>query len=281
MGRLEGKVALVTGAARGQGRSHALRLAQDGADIIAVDVAGPLATVQHYAHSTMEDLEETARLVEAEDRRITIAQADVRDRGRMDGVVQEGIAEFGHIDIVVANAGITTLGRSWELEQDVWQEMIDINLTGVWNSVAPVIPSMIEAGRGGAIVMTSSLAGTVGIPGLPHYVAAKHGVVGLMRALANELAEYNIRVNTVNPTNVGTTMILNDAAYAAFRPDLENPTREDALDAFASFNLLKVPYVEPVDISNAIAYLVSDEARYVTGTVFPVDCGAHAKFPGS
>jgi (+)-trans-carveol dehydrogenase len=237
--------------------------------------------VQHYAHATPEDLQETARLVEDHDRRIMLAQADVRDRARMNEVVAEGIAEFGHIDIVVANAGITTLGHSWDLEQDVWEEMIDINLTGVWNSVAPVIPSMIEAGRGGAIVMTSSLAGTVGIPGLPHYVAAKHGVVGLMRALANELAQHDIRVNTVNPTNVGTTMILNDNAYAAFRPDLEHPTREDALEAFASFNLLKVPYVEPVDISNAIVYLVSDSGRYVTGTVLPVDCGAHAKFPGS
>jgi SDR family mycofactocin-dependent oxidoreductase len=279
MGRCDGKVALVTGAARGQGRSHAVKLASEGADIIAIDLAAPIASVQHYPPATMDDLAQTERMVEEHDRRILARQADVRDLSAMEAVVAEGLAEFGHIDIVVANAGITTTGRAWEIEPAAWQEMIDINLTGVWHTVRPVIPAMIEAGRGGAIVMTSSTAGTMGLPGLVHYVAAKHGVVGIMRGLANELAEHSIRVNTVNPTNVGTDMILNQPTYDWFRPDLESPTKEDAKQGFKSFNLLPVPWVEPEDVSNAILYLVSDDGRYMTGQTFNIDCGASTKFP--
>jgi SDR family mycofactocin-dependent oxidoreductase len=279
MGRVDGKVALVTGAARGQGRSHAVKLARAGADIIAVDLCAPIRSVAHYPPSTLEDLDETVRIIEDADRRVLARQADVRDLAAMEAVVADGLAEFGHIDIVVANAGITTVGRAWEITPEDWQEMIDINLTGVWHTLRPVIPSMIEAGRGGSIVLTSSTAGTMGLPGLVHYVAAKHGVVGIMRGLANEVAEYNIRVNTVNPTNVGTDMILNQGTYDYFRPDLERPTKEDAKQGFQSFNLLPVPWVEPEDVSNAVLFLCSDDGRYMTGQTFNVDCGASTKFP--
>ncbi|MGD9735837.1 MAG: mycofactocin-coupled SDR family oxidoreductase [Solirubrobacterales bacterium] len=279
MGRCDGKVAFVSGAARGQGRSHAVTLAREGADVIAFDLAGPVASVEHYGPATMEDLEETARLVEAEGRRVVYRQADVRDRAAVEAVVADGLAELGQIDIVLGNAGITTVGRAWEITQESWQEMIDINLTGVWNTVTAALPSMMEAGRGGSIVLTGSIAGTMGLPGLPHYVAAKHGVIGLMKALANELADYDIRVNAVNPTNVGTDMILNDGTFRYFRPDLENPTQEDAKEGFMSFNLLKVPWVEPEDVSNAILFLVSEEGRYTTGVALPVDCGTTVKFP--
>jgi SDR family mycofactocin-dependent oxidoreductase len=279
MGRVDGKVALVTGAARGQGRSHAVKLAEAGADIIAIDIAAPIASVGHYPPATMDDLAETVRMVEDADRRVVARQADVRDLSAMEAVVAEGLAEFGHIDIVVANAGITTTGSAWEITPEAWQEMIDINLTGVWHTIRPVIPAMIEAGRGGSIVLTSSTAGTMGIPGLVHYVAAKHGVVGIMRGLANEVAQYNIRVNTVNPTNVGTDMILNQGTYDYFRPEIENPTKEDAKEGFKSFNLLPVPWVEPEDVSNAVLFLCSDDGRYMTGQTLNVDCGASTKFP--
>jgi SDR family mycofactocin-dependent oxidoreductase len=279
MGRVDGKVALVTGAARGQGRSHAVKLAQAGADIIAVDLAAPIESVVHYPPATLEDLDETVRMIEDADRRVLARQGDVRDLAAMESLVADGLAEFGHIDIVVANAGITTVGKAWEITPQAWQEMIDINLTGVWHTLRPVIPAMIDAGRGGSIVLTSSTAGTMGLPGLVHYVAAKHGVVGIMRGLANEVAEYGIRVNTVNPTNVGTDMILNQGTYDFFRPDLENPTKEDAKQGFQSFNLLPVPWVEPEDVSNAILFLCSEDGRYMTGQTLNVDCGASTKFP--
>jgi SDR family mycofactocin-dependent oxidoreductase len=272
MGRVDGKVALVTGAARGQGRSHALWLAEEGAEIVAVDLCGQIQSVE-YRMATPDDLSETVRRIEDLDRRVVARQADVRELGHLEAAVQQGLSEFGHIDIVCANAGIFSTAPTWELSQQTWQDMIDVNLTGVFNTVRAVIPSMIERGQGGSLILTSSTAGIKGYANFSHYTAAKHGVVGLMRSLTNELAPHRIRVNTVHPTTVNTDMIQNDVLYRLFRPDLENPTREDFAVAAASLNALPIPWVEPIDISNAVLFLASDESRYVTGIQLPVDAG--------
>lgn len=203
-GRVEGKVAFITGAARGQGRSHAIRLAQEGADIIAVDICGPIRGLQ-YDHATEADLAETVRLVEALDRRIVAVTADVRDRDAMKAAIDKGAAELGRIDIVVANAGICIIGDWDKQSPEVLRDTIDINLIGVFNTVQLAAPHLIKAG-GGSMILTSSVAGMKGLPFLAPYVASKHGVVGVMRAFATELAEYNIRVNTVHPTGVDTAM---------------------------------------------------------------------------
>ncbi|HWI22479.1 MAG TPA: mycofactocin-coupled SDR family oxidoreductase [Baekduia sp.] len=278
MGRFDGKVALISGAARGQGRSHAVRLAEEGADVAIFDLAGPLASPR-YPMPTPDDLAETARLVSEAGGRVVSRQGDVRDREALEGLVADTVSELGPIDLVVANAGITSLGPAVDLTPAMWDEMIGINLTGAWNTVQIAMPSMIEAGRGGAIVFTSSIAGLMGMPTLAHYTASKHGLVGLMKALANELAPHNIRVNTVNPTNVGTPMLLNDFTYQNFRPDIDGPTQDDAKAAFMSYNLLQVPWMEVEDVSHAVLWLLSDEARYVTGAAIPIDCGSLAKFP--
>jgi (+)-trans-carveol dehydrogenase len=280
MGRVDGKVAFITGAGRGQGRAHALRLAEEGADIIAVDVCRQLETVP-YAMSTPEDLAETAKLVEDLDRRIVVHEADVRDASQLTEVVREGVAELGRLDIVVANAGIASIGPSIELEEDAWQEMLDVNLTGVWKTIKASVPSMIEGGRGGSVILTSSAAGLRGFPNISHYVAAKHGVVGLMRALAQELAPYMIRVNTINPTTVDTPMVMNDMFYGLVRPDLEQPGRDEIAEAFVGLNTLPIPWVETIDISNAVLWLASDEARYVTGVALPIDAGFCEKIGGT
>lgn len=277
MARVKGKVALITGAARGMGRSNALRLAEEGADIIAVDIADQVASAP-YATATAEDLALTTKLVEEQDRRILSRQVDVRDYAGLKQVVADGIAEFGHIDIVSANAGIASFGPSHEMSEDTWNEMIDINLTGVWKTCAAVIPHMIERGQGGSLIITSSSAGLAGLANLTHYTAAKHGVVGLMRALAVELAPQSIRVNTVHPANVGTDMVHNDTIYKAFFPDIENPTREMAENAYLQMQALPVKTLDPIDISNAILFLASDEARYITGITLPVDAGGSAPY---
>ena len=203
MGRVDGKVALITGAARGQGRSHAVRLAQEGAEIIAVDSCTDAKTAP-YARATREDLDETARLVEELDRRVLARVADVRDLGALQSAVADGISEFGRLDIVSANAGIASFAPAWELSEETWQEMIDVNLTGVWKTCKAAIPAMLEAGNGGSIILTSSTAGLVAYGNLAHYTSAKHGVTGLMRVLAVELAQHGIRVNSVHPTVVDT-----------------------------------------------------------------------------
>ena len=277
-GRVEGKVAFITGAARGQGRSHAIRLAEEGADIIAVDICDQIDTVP-YAMAKPENLEETANMVEDLDRRIVARQADVRDFEQLRSAVEEGISEFGKIDIVCANAGIATYAPVWELTEEQWQDMIDTNLTGVWKSCRAVIPHMIERGDGGSIVITSSTAGIMGLGNLAHYVSAKHGVVGLMRALAIELGPHMIRVNSVHPTGVLTDMVQNEPSYRLFRPDLENPTLEDMKPVMQGLNILPIPWVESRDISNAVLWLASDEARYVTGMQLKVDAGSTEKPP--
>lgn len=269
MGKLEGKVAFITGAARGQGRSHAVRLAQEGADIIAVDLCDQIGTVA-YPMATPEDLDQTVKEVEALDRRIVARQADVRSLPALREVVAAGVADLGAVDIILANAGIASFGGDDQDMEREWQDVIDVNLTGVWNTVMAAVPSMIEKGEGGAIVLTSSTQGLKGTggngtAGLAAYTAAKHGVVGLMRTSANWLAQYSIRVNSVHPTGVNTPMVVNDA-LAKYMAD--NPTAADALQ-----NLLPVPMVEAIDISNAVLWLVSDDARYVTGVTLPVDAG--------
>jgi SDR family mycofactocin-dependent oxidoreductase len=266
MGKLEGKVAFITGAARGQGRSHAIRLAQEGADIIAVDIAGQIESVP-YPMSTPQDLALTVKEVEALDRRIYSAQADVRDRAALQAAFDAGVAQLGPVDIVLANAGIAPM--SLHPTASEWQDVLDVNLTGVYNTVEVAKTSMIERGAGGAIVLTSSTAGINGIgghtPGGLGYTAAKHGVVGLMRAYANYLAQYSIRVTTVHPTGVNTPMVVNEPMQEFIQAD---PSMGQALA-----NALPVPMIEAVDISNAIVWLVSDDARYVTGITLPVDAG--------
>jgi len=278
MGKLDGKVAFITGAARGQGRSHALRLAQEGADVIAVDLCGQMASVG-YPMATPEDLAETVRQVEALDRRIIATQADVRDSAALKAAVDDGVAQLGRLDIVLANAGIATFAPVEDLTDDDWDEMIGVNLTGVFKTVRAAVPHIKAGGRGGAIVLTSSTAGIKGLANLAHYVAAKHGVVGLMKTMANEFAPDMIRVNSVHPTSVNTDMIHNEETYGLFRPDKHKSevTREEAAESFKVMNALPIEWVEPVDISNAILFLVSDDGRYVTGVQLPVDAGAVQK----
>jgi SDR family mycofactocin-dependent oxidoreductase len=275
VGRVEGKVAFITGAARGQGRSHAVRLAKEGADIIAVDHCADIKTVD-YPLATPEDLAETVRQVEALDRRIVARQADVRDLAALKSAVDDGVAELGRLDIVCANAGILSNGQSHELSEEAWTQMIDINLSGVWRTCKVAIPHLIAGGRGGSIVLTSSVAGLRSYNGVSHYVSAKHGVVGLMKTLAQELAPHSIRVNTVNPTQVDTDMIQNESMYHLFCPDVEAPTQEDFAAASAATILLPIDWVESIDVSNAVLFLASDEARYITGVALPVDAGALA-----
>ncbi|OAA27458.1 SDR family mycofactocin-dependent oxidoreductase [Frankia sp. EI5c] len=267
MGKLDGKVAFITGAAQGQGRSHAIRLAEEGADIIAVDICAQMKSVP-YRMGTPDDLAETVKAVEGAGRRIVARQADVREVESLRNAFEEGTAELGPVDIVLANAGIGPGGAAAS-EQQQWDDVVGVNLTGVWNTGRVAIPSMVERGQGGSIVLTSSTGGLVGV-GIHHggflgYTAAKHGVIGLMRSWANYLAPHNIRVTSVAPTTVKTPM----AAYG----DREAVTAGSPELARALENALPVWAVDPVDISNAIVWLVSDEARYVTGTVIPVDAG--------
>lgn len=270
--RLQGKVAFITGAARGQGRAEAVRFAEEGADIIAVDLCAQVDSVV-YPMSTPEDLAETVRLVEATGRRIVAVQADVRDKEALKKALDAGVAELRRLDIVIANAGIWSGAPAVEMSSRTWQDMVDVNLTGVWNTCQVAIPHLVAAGSG-SMTLISSTAGLGGSANIVHYAAAKHGVVGVMRSLAKELAPHNIRVNTIHPTSVATDMLHNDAMFKLFRPDLENPTLEDAEAAFGTLNMLPVPWVEAIDIANAALFLASDEARYITSVALPVDAGS-------
>jgi SDR family mycofactocin-dependent oxidoreductase len=275
MGRVEGKVAFITGAARGQGRSHAVRLAEEGADIIAIDICETLGT-SPIPMGTEQELAETARQVEELGRRIVTAKADTRDREGLKAALDKGVAELGRLDIVCANAGLTTMQNWDEVTPEIWQDQIDVNLTGTWNTCQLTIPHLIEAG-GGSIILTSSVAGLKGLPWLIPYVASKHGVVGLMKALTNELAKHMIRVNTIHPTGVDTPM----AAYNAsegYDPFGMGPLLEsDPSLAVMLANAMPVEITQPLDISNAVLFLASDEARYVTGLAMTVDAGATAR----
>jgi SDR family mycofactocin-dependent oxidoreductase len=266
MGKLEGKVAFITGAARGQGRSHAVRLATEGADIIAVDICRQIDSVP-YAMSSPADLAGTVEQVEALGRRIAASEADVRDLAQLRHAFDAGISELGRIDFVLANAGIGPL--SIHHRDQEWQDVLDVNLTGTYNTIRVAAPAMIKQGQGGAIVLTSSTAGLAGYggdsPGVLGYVASKHGIVGLMRSYANFLSPHRIRVNSVHPTAVNTPMGVNDAVQEFFDSD---PSL-----AVTLANALPVSMIEAFDVSNAIAWLVSDDARYVTGVALPVDAG--------
>ncbi|HNP57178.1 MAG TPA: mycofactocin-coupled SDR family oxidoreductase [Gordonia sp. (in: high G+C Gram-positive bacteria)] len=277
MGRLDNKVALVTGAARGQGRSHAIRLAEEGADIIAIDICADVDTTE-YPGATVEDLDETARYVEKTGRRAVTAVVDVRNLKDLEKAVRDGVEELGRLDTVVANAGIFSSAPLHELTEQQWDEMIAINLTGVWKTMRATVPILIEQGEGGSIILISSTGGLQGFPNFAHYVAAKHGVTGLARTASNELGQYSIRANSIHPTSVLTDMIDHEAMYKLFRPDLEHPTHEDFREACQTgMNVLPTPWLEPVDISNAVLWLASDESRYVTGIALPVDAGALSK----
>jgi (+)-trans-carveol dehydrogenase len=277
-GRVEGKVAFITGAARGQGRAHAVRLAQEGADIIAVDICKKIDTVDLIAASTPEDLAETADLVKGHNRRIYTAEVDVRDYDALKAAVDTGVEQLGRLDIIVANAGIGNGGQTLDKTSETdWTAMIDINLGGVWKTVKAGVPHILAGGKGGSIILTSSVGGLKAYPHTGHYVAAKHGVVGLMRTFAVELGAQNIRVNSVHPTNVNTPLFMNDGTMKLFRPDLENPGPEDMKVVGQLMHTLPIGWVEPEDIANAVLFLASDEARYVTGVTLPIDGGSCLK----
>jgi (+)-trans-carveol dehydrogenase len=276
-GRVEGKVAFITGAARGQGRAHAVRLAQEGADIIAVDICKQIDSVQ-IPLSTPEDLAETADLVKGHNRRIYTAEVDVRDYDALKAAVDAGVEQMGRLDIIVANAGIGNGGATLDkTSEGDWTDMIDVNLGGVWKSVKAGVPHILKGGRGGSIILTSSVGGLKAYPHTGHYVAAKHGVVGLMRTFAVELGAQNIRVNSVHPTNVNTPLFMNDGTMKLFRPDLENPGPDDMKVVGQLMHTLPIGWVEPEDIANAVLFLASDEARYITGVTLPVDGGSCLK----
>ena len=277
-GRVEGKVAFITGAARGQGRAHAVRLAQEGADIIAVDICKKIDTVDVIAASTPEDLAETADLVKGHNRRIYTAEVDVRDYDALKAALDTGVEQLGRLDIIVANAGIGNGGQTLDKTSEAdWTAMIDINLSGVWKSVKAGVPHILAGGRGGSIILTSSVGGLKAYPHCGHYVAAKHGVVGLMRTFAVELGAQNVRVNSVHPTNVNTPLFMNDDTMKLFRPDLENPGPDDMKVVGQLMHTLPIGWVEPEDIANAVLFLASDEARYITGVTLPVDGGSCLK----
>lgn len=276
MGDLSGKTALITGAARGQGRSHAVRLAELGANVIAIDVCAPLGSVP-YPLATAEDLQMTERMVQEFTRGVLAKQADVRDFDAVDAAVQEGLALFGHIDVVVANAGVLSFAPVEDITDSMWDDVMDVNLKGVWHTCKACIPAMKTRGAGGSIIIISSVAGFKAWENQAHYVASKHGVIGLMRTLARELAPHRIRVNTVHPTSVLTDMIDNEALFRLFLPDHESPTRADVEPMFWHQNSLPLPWVEPRDISNAVAFLASDAASTITGITLPVDAGTMLK----
>ncbi|MGE3413865.1 MAG: mycofactocin-coupled SDR family oxidoreductase [Dehalococcoidia bacterium] len=272
--RFQDKVAFVTGAARGQGRSHAVALAAEGADIVAVDICADVPSSK-IGLARAEDLAETVALVERLGRRIVARQADVRDSAALQKTLEEGVGAFGRLDVVCANAGILSAEHAVDYTEQEWRDVIDVDLTGVWNTCRLAVPHLRAGGRGGAIVLTSSVCGLIGVPGLAAYNAAKHGVVGLMRTLAIELGPDRIRVNTVNPGNVDTPMIQNDVVYSVYFGD-GGATRDQAAapdSPFSKPNLLPTPWVQPEDVSNAVLFLASDEGRFITGVSLPVDAG--------
>jgi SDR family mycofactocin-dependent oxidoreductase len=272
MGQLDGKVAFITGVARGQGRSHALTLAREGADIIGLDLCAKPSTTA-YASATEEDLQETVRLVKEAGGQILAEVADTRAFDQVQAVFDRGVQQFGRVDIVIPNAGICSGAKTWEISPQDWREMIDINLNGVFHTVKAAVPTLIAQGEGGSIVFIGSTEALKGAENISSYAASKHGVTGLMTSLARELGQYRIRVNSVNPTCVDTHMINNDFVYGLFRPDLDKPTREDVVDTFSGTHLLPVPWIDPEDVSKAILYLVTDTGRYITASTMVIDAG--------
>jgi (+)-trans-carveol dehydrogenase len=274
-GRVAGKVAFITGAARGQGRAEAVRLAEEGADIIAFDICAPIVGREAFPASTPEDLAETARLVEMADRRCLTVRGDTRSFSEVSAAVEAGLAEFGHIDIAVANAGIAGgSALAHDISDADWQTTLDVNLTGVWHTAKAVLPSLIEAGNGGCIVITSSAAGVKAMENLADYGAAKAAVIHLTKILALENGRHGIRVNTIAPGNIDTPLVMNDPMFKLFRPDLEAPTRADVEPVFSGLKVLKgKTWLSPRDVADAVLWLASDEGAFVTGIVLPVDAG--------
>lgn len=281
MGRVEGKVAFVTGAARGQGRSHAVRLAEEGADIIAVDICRDIETIG-YPMARPEDLDETARLIEKTGQGVVTAQADVRELAQLREALQNGLSEFGKLDIVVAQAGIA--GMKGQPQLQAWCDVINTNLIGTINAIQVALPHL---GEGASIIATGSTAALMDThnkpdpgndPGGMAYVTAKRLLSNYVHDVATELAPRGIRANVIHPTNCNTDMLQSGPMYQSFRPDLPNPKREDAEPVFYVQQAMKVPYIEPEDISNAVLWLASDEARYVTGMQLRVDAGGYLKW---
>jgi SDR family mycofactocin-dependent oxidoreductase len=274
VGELDGKVALVTGGARGQGRAHAVTLAARGCDVAVCDIAAPMATVPYDLASSAE-LAETARLVEAEGRRCVTAVADVRDSDQVGSAVDAAIAALGRLDILVANAGICSFAPVADLSDEAWEEMVATNLTGVFKAVRAVVPHMVRAGSG-RIVATSSMGGRMGMPNLAHYVAAKWGVIGLIKSVALELAPHGVTANVVCPATVDTPMAHNPAMYGLFCPDLVEPGRDEVRPAYERMNPMRVPWLDPRDVADAVAFLVSDGARHISGATIEVAAGGSA-----
>ena len=281
MGRVQGKVAFITGAARGQGRSHAIRLAEEGADIIAVDICKDFETVG-YPMATPDDLKETARLVEKLDRRIVTAEADVRDRSQLTAALERGISELGKVDVVVAQAGIAAMKGQPPMQ--AWTDSVDTILLGTINAIQASLPHLSE---GASVIATGSVAAYMNAlpmmqlgtdPGGHGYMYAKRAIANYIHELARNLAPRMIRANAIHPTNVDTNMLQSEPMYKSFRPDLEHPTKEDATPAFYVQQGMPLPWIEPVDISNMVLFLASDESRYVTGMQMRVDAGGYLKW---
>ncbi|WP_422749507.1 mycofactocin-coupled SDR family oxidoreductase [Mycobacterium sp. WMMD1722] len=275
-GPLEGRVAFITGAARGQGRAHAVRLAGEGADIIAIDICGPVSDTVTYPMPTSDDLAETVRLVEATGRKVLAREVDIRDLAALEQVVADGVEQFGRLDIVVANAGILSWGRIWEMSEDQWNAVIDVNLNGTWKTIRAAVPAMIEAGNGGSIVIVSSSAGTKATPGNAHYAASKHGLVALTNALAIEAGEFGIRVNSIHPYSIDTPMVEPEAMmeifgkYPAFlhsfSPMPYKPVAHDGKPGLQEF-------MTPEEVSDVVAWLAGDGSRTISGSQIAVDRG--------
>lgn len=272
--RFTDKVVLITGAARGQGRAHALRFAAEGATVYALDAAAQIDSVE-YPLASPEDLNALAADAKGLAGTVHALQVDVRDRAALDSVVATAMKEHGRIDVVVPNAGVFSKGHVRELSAEAWRDHVDVNLTGVWDTVQAALPAMVD--NGGSIVLIGSTGAVLGHQNFAHYISTKHAVVGLMKALANELAQYGIRVNTVHPGPTATGMILNEPGFKLIRPDLENPQLEDVLPVYQDMGLLKKGLIDPDDIANAVLWLSSDEARFVTGTELKVDSGVITK----
>jgi (+)-trans-carveol dehydrogenase len=273
MGRVSGKVAFITGAARGQGRAHAVRLAEEGADVIAVDLCDDVPGMA-YPGGTWEELQETARLVEAAGRRIVVRKADVRSLEQLQDAVDAGVAELGRLDVVVANAGVlTSVGPFDQMSEAAFTDLIDINLTGVWRTAKVAMPHLRASGPGGSIILTGSSAGLRASRNTVHYVAAKTGLIGMMKTMALELGPELIRVNSVLPTQVDTPMINNEFMWRRAVPGAESPGREEMAEASLGRMAMPIPWVDPVEISHAVLFLASEESRYVTGLAMTVDAG--------
>lgn len=276
MGSLEGRVALITGGARGQGRTHAVALAREGVDVVLGDRCEDAACVP-YALARQEDLDETARLVEAAGRTALAARCDVRDPSQVDALVSKALEQFGRIDILLANAGISPAIDVVHTTPDAWDEVLDTNLSGVFNAIRAVAPTMMAQGSG-RIVATSSMLGRSAAPSMAAYCASKWGVIGLVKSAAQDLAAHGITVNAVAPGNVSTPMVHNDALYHHLRPDLEHPTSEDVAPILQQLQVIPVPWFEPEEVTNAVLFLVGDQARYITGAVIDISAGASARF---